>query len=123
VDVRCAANLVVSYIGRDIMLSMRSPLFVLSAVFLICTGHCQAQTHKNSAESRNRVTTLTGILLVSDRRCYEWRGDVPRDKRTCPDGSSQWGLITLGKQSSRLLRSLRELRLHESELRSEMGKR
>src|SRR5260370_26408790 len=68
---------------RDIMLSMTSPLFVLSAVFLICTGHCQAQTDKNSAESRNSVTTLTGILLVSDRRCDEWPADVPKDTRTC----------------------------------------
>jgi len=82
------------------MLSMTSPLFVLSVVFLICTGRCQAQTDKNSAESRNSVTTLTGILLVSDRRCDEWPADVPKDTRTCPEGSSQWGLIILGKQYS-----------------------
>jgi hypothetical protein len=63
-------------------------------------GHCQARTHKNSAESRNSVTTLTGILLVSDRRCDEWPADVPKDMRACPEGSSQWGLITLGKQYS-----------------------
>jgi hypothetical protein len=98
--VRCPASLVESYVGRDIMLSMTSPLFVLSAVFLICTGSCQAPTDKNSAESRNGVTTLTGILLVSDRRCDEWPADVPKDKWTCPEGSSQWGLITLGKQYS-----------------------
>jgi hypothetical protein len=82
------------------MLLMANPLFVLSAVFLICTGDCQAQTEKNSAESRNSVTTLTGILLVSDRRCDGWPADVPKDKWTCPEGSSQWGLITLGKQYS-----------------------
>jgi hypothetical protein len=84
----------------DIMLSMPSPLFVLSAVFLICNGRCQAQTEKNSVESRNSVITLTGILLVSDRRCDEWPADVPKDKLTCPEDSSQWGLITLGKQYS-----------------------
>ena len=82
------------------MSSMTSPLFVLSVVFLICTGRCQAQSEKNSAESRNSVTTLTGILLVSDRRCDERPADVPNDKWTCPEGSSQWGLITLGKQYS-----------------------
>jgi len=82
------------------MLSMTRRLFVLSAVFLICAGHCQAQTEKNSVESRNSVTTLTGILLVSDRRCDEWPADVPKDKWTCPEGLSQWGLITLGKQYS-----------------------
>jgi hypothetical protein len=79
---------------------MTSPPFVLSAAFLICTGHCQAQTDKNSAESHNNVTTLTGILLVNDRRCDERPADVPKDTRTCPEGSSQWGLITLGKQYS-----------------------
>ena len=79
---------------------MKSTLLVLLAVFLICTGRCKAQTERNSAESRKSVTTLTGILLVSDRRCNEWPADVPKDKRTCPEGSSQWGLITLGKQYS-----------------------
>ena len=79
---------------------MTSPPFVLSAAFLICTGHCQAQTDKNSAESHNNVTTLTGILLVNDRRCDERPADVPKDTRTCPEGSSQWGFITLGKQYS-----------------------
>jgi hypothetical protein len=82
------------------MLSMPSPRLALSAALLICTGRCQAQAEKNSAESRNSVTTLTGILLVSDRRCDEWPADVPKDKLTCPEGSSQWGLITLGKQYS-----------------------
>jgi hypothetical protein len=80
------------------MLSMTSPLFVLSAVFFICTGPCQAQTEKNSAESRNSVTTLTGILLVSDRQCDQWRADAPNDKWTCPEGSSKWGLLTPEKQ-------------------------
>jgi hypothetical protein len=42
--------------------------------------------------------TLTGILLVSDWRCDEWPADVPKDKWACPEGSSQWGLITATKQ-------------------------
>ncbi len=75
-------------------------LFVLSAVFLVCTGRCQAQTDKNSAESRNSETTLTGILLVGDGRCDALPADGPKGKRTCPDDSSRWGLITLGKQYS-----------------------
>jgi hypothetical protein len=81
------------------MLAMASPLMVLSAVFLVCTGRCQAQTERDSAD-RNSVTTLTGVLLVSDRRCDKWPADVPKDDWTCPEGSSQWGLITLGKQYS-----------------------
>ncbi len=35
---------------------------------------------------------------MSDRRCDERRDNVPKDKWTCPEGSSQWGLITLAKQ-------------------------
>ena len=60
------------------MLPMKSSLFVLSAVFLVCTGRCQAQTERDSAEFRNGVTTLTGVLLVSDRRCDKWPADVPK---------------------------------------------
>jgi hypothetical protein len=83
------------------MLSMRSSRLVLLAAFLVCTGHIPAQTDKKAAESRNSTTTLTGILLVSDRRCDERpAADVHEDKWICPEGSSQWGLITLEKQYS-----------------------
>ncbi len=44
--------------------------------------------------------TVTGILLVDDWRCEEWTADVPKDKMMCPEGSSQWGLITTTKQYS-----------------------
>src|SRR5437899_9543 len=57
-----------------------------------------AKPHDHSPEVGNVLTTLTGILLVSDHRCQEWPDDVPRDKWSCPEGSSQWGLITLRKQ-------------------------
>jgi hypothetical protein len=73
-------------------------------VFLMLTAHgfaqpvSGAQPHGNSPEQGNVLTTLTGILLVSDHRCQEWPDDVPRDKWGCPEGSSQWGLRTLQKQ-------------------------
>lgn len=73
-------------------------LFVLSAVFLVCTGHYYAQPTKNSAEPQNISTTLTGILLVSD--CDEWTGNVPKGQGGCLERSSQWGLITPTKQYS-----------------------
>jgi hypothetical protein len=83
------------------MLSMRSSRLVLLAAFLVCTGRIPAQTDKKAAESRNSTTTLTGILLVSDRRCDERpAADVHEDKWICSEGSSQWGLITLEKQYS-----------------------
>lgn len=82
------------------MLAMTRLLLVVSAVVLICAGHLPAQSGKDSAESRNSMTTLTGILLVSDRRCDERPAGAPKDKWMCPEGASQWGLMTLGKQYS-----------------------
>jgi hypothetical protein len=37
---------------------------------------------------------------VSDRRCDEWPQNAPNDKLMCPEGVSQWGLVTLDKQYS-----------------------
>ncbi len=74
-------------------------LVVLPIIAFIYIAYGRGQASKDS-EPRNTITTLTGILLVSDRRCDEWPENVPRDKWTCPEGSSQWGFITLGKQYS-----------------------
>lgn len=54
----------------------------------------------NSPGSPRRSVTVTGILLVSDRHCDEWPADAPKDKFMCPEGSSEWGLITATKQYS-----------------------
>jgi hypothetical protein len=72
-------------------------LFILPIVPLIFAGDPSAHT-SNDSESRN--TTVTGILLVNDQRCDEWPQNVPRNKWVCPEGVSQWGLITLDKQYS-----------------------
>lgn len=82
------------------MLSMARFLFVLATVFLVCAGHCLAQIEKPSAESPKNQKTLTGILLASDRRCEEYPADGLKDQWACPEGSSQWGLMALGKQYS-----------------------
>jgi hypothetical protein len=98
---RRATDLVESHIGRDIMLSMRSSRLVLLAAFLVCTAHIPAQTDKKAAESRNSATTLTGILLAGDSRCdVRPSDDVHKGKWICPEGSSQWGLITPERQYS-----------------------
>lgn len=94
------------------MLSMTRLLLIVPAVVLVCAGHCHAQSHKDSAESRNSLTNLTGILLVSDRRCDEWPASVPKDKGMCPEGATQWGLMTLGKQYS-VRGKLSELKQYE----------
>jgi hypothetical protein len=73
--------------------------FVLSAVFLVSSGRCQAQAEKGSTKSRYGVTTLTGILLVGDGSCDK-RSDMPEDKRSCSEVSSEFGLITLDRQYS-----------------------
>jgi hypothetical protein len=94
-------DLVESYIGHDIMLSMRSPRLCLLAVLLVCTDHSQGQADKKAAESHNSATTLTGILLVNDLRCDERpAADVHKGEQICPEDSFRWGLITLGKQYS-----------------------
>jgi hypothetical protein len=81
---------------RTANIARASLLFVLPIITLILAGDSRAQT---SNDSRN-TTTLTGILLVSDSRCDEWPQNVPKDKWMCPEGASQWGLITLDKQYS-----------------------
>ena len=73
-------------------LRLTLPIYVV-LLMLMAPGLAQldsgTQTHDNSPEPRNALTTLTGILLVSDHRCQEWPDDVPRDKWSCPEGSSQ----------------------------------
>lgn len=69
-------------------------------VALICFAlgtpviHCQATNPVKAAGA----ITVTGILIVSDSRCDEWPVKKPKDKWICPDGFSQWGLITEDKQ-------------------------
>jgi len=60
-------------------------------------SRCQSD---NSIVSPGRSVTVTGILLVDDWRCDERPVDAPKDNDMCPEGSSQWGLITTTKQFS-----------------------
>jgi hypothetical protein len=62
---------------------------VLAPLVMMNAGH--AQTDTNCVEL-NGCSAVTGILLVDDERCDE--------RRTCPQGASQWGLITSAKQYS-----------------------
>ena len=64
-------------------------LFFATSTFCLCQS-----THESSGDS----VTATGILLVDDWRCEEWPPDVPKDSMMCPEGASQWGLITESKQ-------------------------
>lgn len=81
--------------------------FLLPTSVLVFTDHCYPQT-----EPPKGLTTVTGILLVSDRRCDEWPENEPKDKWTCPEGSSEWGLLTRTKQY--IVRgSTRELKQYE----------
>ncbi len=82
----------------------RSSTRIFLALFLsilcsMCTV-CYAKTHGQAVSSPDGSITLIGILLVSDWRCDEWPADVAKDKQACPEGSSQWGLITATKQYS-----------------------
>lgn len=71
--------------------------FIFPAVVLISSGYFGPQALQGSKESSNKMATLTGILLVSDRRCNELPDNAPGN-RYCPEGSTQWGFITLEKQ-------------------------
>ncbi len=62
---------------------------VLAPLVIVNAGH--AQTDTNCIEL-NGCSAVTGILLVDDQRCDE--------RRTCPEGASEWGLITAAKQYS-----------------------
>jgi len=68
----------------------RATLSFLLMIVLICPGSSRAQTTGDS-EPHSALTTLTGILLVSDRICNEqpW---------SCREDTSRLGLITPGKQ-------------------------
>ena len=81
--------------ARGAVFSIVRRFFLLSTFVLLCVDHSYPRT-----ETRQGLTTLTGILLVSDRRCDEWPENKPKDKSTCPEGSSQWGLLTRTKQYS-----------------------
>ena len=69
--------------------------FLVSALVLVCADRCYPQT-----ESPTGLTTVTGILIVSDRRCDEWNENERKNKWTCPQDSSQWGLLTRTRQYS-----------------------
>lgn len=68
----------------------RATLSFLLMMILICPSSSRAQTTGDS-ESHGTLTTLTGILLVSDRIC----NDSPW---SCREDTSQLGLITPDKQ-------------------------
>jgi hypothetical protein len=70
----------------------RATLSFLLMIVLICPNSSRAQRAGDS-ESHSALTTVAGILLVTDRRCNEW-------PYVCPDakGASRWGLMTLSKQ-------------------------
>jgi hypothetical protein len=68
----------------------RATFSFLLMIVLICPGSSRAQATGDS-EPHGALTTLTGILLVSDRICNErpW---------SCREDTSRLGLITPGKQ-------------------------
>lgn len=98
-----APGLVFSFVGF---------IFLLPGFVLVCTDNCYPQRDSARSEPSNGLITETGILLVSDLRCDEWPVGVPKDTRTCPEGSSQWGLRTLTKQYS-VRRNTSELKKYE----------
>lgn len=85
---------------------------ILSLAVLVSGGYGQQQVSQVPTESNAKTTTVTGILLVSDSRCNERSDNVPKDKWTCPKGSTQWGLITLEKQYE-VWGSTKELKRYE----------
>lgn len=70
----------------------KTTLSFLLMMVLICPSSSRAQ-RIGASESHSALTTVTGILLVTDRRCNV-------SPYVCPDakGASRWGLITLNSQ-------------------------
>ncbi len=71
-------------------------LFFLSTFVLMYADLCWPQTGPLSGPAQGLIT-VTGILLVNDWPCGE-SPNLPKEKSTCFEGSSSWGLLTLTKQ-------------------------
>ncbi len=85
--------------ANGLVFSSMIGLFFLVPVFVLAyTSYCCQQTDDTRAEPPKGLTKLTGILLVSDLHGDEWPESEPRDRRTCPERSSHWGLTTRTKQ-------------------------
>lgn len=93
--------------ARGVVFSIVRLSFLVSTFVFLCVDQCHSQT-----ETSKGLTTVTGILLVSGRTCEERSENHPKDKETCPEGSSRWGLLTLTKQYS-VRGNARELKQYE----------
>lgn len=79
----------------ELVVATRRFAVVLPLIF----PHVAPAQNKTSAQvPATNAVTLTGILLVSDRRCDERPATAPKDIWMCPEGSTDWGLITRTKQ-------------------------
>ena len=75
-------------------------LVVLSALGLTCADCARAQPNTQETNPNSTSITVTGLLLASDWQCDTRPKNVPKDELACPEGYSQWGLLTLTKQYS-----------------------
>lgn len=70
---------------------------ILAVFIVVVLGACYGQV-KDAPETRTGTVTLTGILIVSDHRCDELRANhlLPKKRQPweCPEGVSQWGLLS-----------------------------